>query len=101
MARKVAVLAWSPLAQGRLATDGGDARGARVVAALDAVAARSGASRTAAALAWVLAHPSTPVALIGSQTPERLAHARAAFDVRMTRADWYAILVAARGAPMP
>jgi predicted oxidoreductase len=102
MAHKLAVLAWSPLAQGRLAGDAGsDEQAARVIAALDETAQRLGTTRTALAIAFVLAHPSRPVALVGSQTPARLAQARAALDVRLTRPDWYAILVAARGAPMP
>lgn len=101
MARRLAVLAWSPLAQGRLADAPKDESSARVIAALDAIAAAQGATRTAVALAFVLAHPSRPVALVGSQTPARLAEATAALNVKLTRADWYAILVAARGAPMP
>src|SRR5262249_41999291 len=105
MARGLAVLAWSPLAQGRLAEGrdrrSTDARTARVVAALDAVAAAHGASRTAVALAWVLMHPSRPYALIGTQTPARIRESAAALEVTLTRSEWYAILVASRGAPMP
>lgn len=101
MEQGLAVLAWSPLAQGRLADAPSDATSGRLIAALDAVAAREGASRAAVAIAWVLAHPARPVALIGSQTPARLAEAAAALEVRLSRADWYGVLVAARGAPMP
>jgi predicted oxidoreductase len=96
-----AVLAWSPLAQGRLAGAAGDAQASRVIDALDAIAQRQGVARTSVALAFVLAHPSRPVALVGSQTPDRLIAAREALQVRLSRADWYSILVAARGAPMP
>jgi predicted oxidoreductase len=39
--------------------------------------------------------------LIGSQTPQRLKEAAAALQVRLSRSDWYSVLVAARGAPMP
>lgn len=101
MAHRLAVLAWSPLAQGRLADAPKDERSARVIAALDAIAAGQGVTRTAVAIAFVLAHPSRPVALVGSQTPARLAEATAALGVKLTRADWYAILVASRGVPMP
>jgi aryl-alcohol dehydrogenase-like predicted oxidoreductase len=95
------VLAWSPLGQGRLGGAGGDDRSRRVIAALDAIGARSGVTRTAIAYAWVLAHPSRPIALIGTQTPARIREAAQAYDVSLSREDWYAILVAARGAPMP
>ena len=99
------VLAWSPLAQGRLATpageSSGDARTDRVIAALDEVARRAGTPRTAVAYAWLMVHPARPIPLIGSQNPARLREAGLAFKVGMTREEWYRILVAARGAEMP
>jgi predicted oxidoreductase len=98
---RLAVLAWSPLAQGRLAADGGERRAAAVIGELDRIAARDGVSRSAVAYAWVMAHPSGAIPLIGTQSPGRIREAAQAYAVRLTRADWYAILVAARGAPMP
>jgi predicted oxidoreductase len=96
------VLAWSPLGQGRIgAASGGDSRVNAVTKALDAIAERQGVSRTAVAYAWVGLHPSRPAPLIGTQTPARIREAAQAFQVSMTRADWYNVLVAARGAPMP
>ena len=93
-------LAWSPLAGGRiLAPD--DARATAVAAALDAVALRNGVSRAAAAYAWLMVHPAGIVPIVGSQRPERIAEAASALAVRWTRQEWYAVLVAARGAPMP
>jgi aryl-alcohol dehydrogenase-like predicted oxidoreductase len=89
------------LAQGRLAAADGDATARRVIAALDLLAVREGVSQAAVAIAWVLAHPARPVALIGSQTPQRLKDAAAALRVQLSRTDWYGVLVAARGAPMP
>ena len=97
-----AVLAWSPLGQGRLGEGAaGDARVQAVRAALDAAAERAGVSRTVAAYAWVLSHPSRPIPIVGSQRPERIREAAAALDVRLTRAEWYAVLTAGRGAPLP
>ncbi len=104
---KVAVLAWSPLAQGRLGTAsaanvlGADASAARVVAALDARAAHTGIERTALAYSWIMAHPARPIPLIGTQTPARIRALAAAYGVTWTRTEWYAILAAARGAPLP
>lgn len=97
----MAVLAWSPLGQGALATGAGDARVQRVTAALDEIAARHGVTRPAAAIAWVLRHPSRPVALIGSQSAPRLQEAAQARSVNLSKAEWYAVLVASRGQPMP
>ncbi|HUO19155.1 MAG TPA: aldo/keto reductase [Steroidobacteraceae bacterium] len=105
MRRGTAVIAWSPLAQGRLATPSGtlaaDARTDRVIAALEAIARRDGTPRSAVAYAWIMAHPSRPIPLIGSQDPARIREARGAYAVHLTRADWYGILVAARGARLP
>jgi predicted oxidoreductase len=100
-----AVLAWSPLGQGRLAARtgaaGGDARTDAVIAALDVVALRSGTARAAVAYAWIMAHPAQPIPLIGSQNPARIREAYGAYAVHMTREEWYRILVATRRAPMP
>lgn len=101
--RGLGVLAWSPLAQGRLG-DGaapGSAREREVCAALDAVARRANVARSAVAYAWIMAHPARPVPLIGTQNPERIRAAAQAFQLQMTREEWYQILAAARGAPMP
>jgi len=105
MQRGIAMLAWSPLAQGRLAVSAGEAsaepRVAAVIHALDAVAARAGTPRSAVAYAWVMTHPARPIPLIGSQNPARIREARSAYSVQLTREEWYRILVAARGARMP
>lgn len=96
------VMAWSPLAQGRLA-DGPstDERVLAVRAELDRLAAAHGVSRTVAAYAWLLAHPAGPIPIIGSQQPERIAEAAKALAVQLTRPEWYAVLTAARGVPLP
>ena len=102
--RGIAVLAWSPLGQGRLGAGSafvGDARVQAVIAALDDVAARAGVDRTAVAYAWVMAHPTRAIPLIGSQNPTRIREATRAYRVELTREEWYRILVASRGQPMP
>ncbi|HEX9474125.1 MAG TPA: aldo/keto reductase, partial [Steroidobacteraceae bacterium] len=105
MRHGIAVLAWSPLAQGRLGVakpaQATDARTAAVVAALDRVAARASVPRSAVAYAWVMAHPSRPVPLIGSQNPARIREAAAAYEVQLEREEWYQVLQAARGEPLP
>lgn len=95
----VVPLAWSPLAGGRLAT-GTDVR-SELIATLDQLAEHYGTSRTAVALAFVLAHPSRPVALLGTQNPERLAEAAQAATIPLERADVYAIIEASEGVPLP
>jgi len=96
MAEGFAVLAWSPLAGGRIATGDGMRRGLLVV--LDELAAREGVDRTTIALAFVLAHPSGPVSILGTQTPQRLRDARRALEVHLDRVDCYRIIEASEGA---
>mgnify|MGYP002779888887 CR=1 FL=1 len=98
----VAVLAWSPLAGGRLGDSlTADTRAEAVRTALDAVAARAGVSRTAVAYAWLLMHPARPIPIVGSQRVERIREAAAALEVSLSRAEWYEVLTAARGKPLP
>ena len=93
-------MAWSPLGGGRL-TAPENARETAVAAALDVVAEAHGVSRTVAAYSWLMAHPAGIIPIIGSQNAERIAEGATALTVRWTRADWYAVLVAARGVPLP
>lgn len=93
-------LAWSPLGGGRLAAPV-SARDLAVAAALDKVAGEQGVSRTVAAYSWLMAHPAGIVPIVGSQQAERITESAQALRVRWTRTDWYAVLVAARGEPLP
>ncbi|MFS4438320.1 aldo/keto reductase [Paracoccaceae bacterium GXU_MW_L88] len=95
-------MAWSPLAGGMLATGQGDHPAlSRVLKVIDDIAEELGSPRDAVALAFVLAHPSEPLALVGSQTPARIAASAAALETGLTRRQWYRIYEAKRGAPMP
>ncbi|MFM7063883.1 MAG: aldo/keto reductase family oxidoreductase [Actinomycetes bacterium] len=96
-------LAWSPLGGGRLGSGApaDDARTAAVHEVLDRVAHDHGSTRAAVALAWVLAHPSRPVPIVGTQQVSRLAELASATSVRLDRSEWYDVLVAARGEAMP
>jgi predicted oxidoreductase len=93
-------LAWSPLGGGRLANPE-SARDQAVAAQLDRVAAGQGVSRSVAAYSWLMAHPAGIVPIIGSQQPDRIVEGAQAVQVRWTRQDWYAVLVAARGERLP
>lgn len=101
-------LAWSPLAGGLLG-DGGKnllpgQQGYRVegiVAALDKMAAERGVTRTALALAWLLKHPACIIPIIGTTNPDRIRAAAAADQIELSREDWYRLLHAARGEPLP
>lgn len=93
------VLAWSPLAGGRLATGDGCRPG--LVTVLDRLAAERGTDRSTVALAFVLSHPSAPVAIIGTQKAARITEATQAVHLTLTRADVYALVEASEGVPLP
>ena len=109
MKHGLAVLAWSPLGQGRLG-DGdprpgrmqaADGQRVRVKSALFEHGAKYGVGVAAAAYAWIMAHPAGIIPIVGSQNPMRIAESADAFKVKFTRAEWYAILVASLGENLP
>ena len=92
-------LVWSPLAGGSLAS--GDGVPPTLVQALDALAERKGVDRATLALAFSLAHPARPVALVGSIDPDRIRQATRALSVELDRGEVYAIIQASMGEPLP
>ena len=94
------VLAWSPLGGGRLVSGEGE-RSVNVIAALAPVARSAGVSVSAAAYAWIMAHPAAPIPLVGTQTPSRIRDATDALKVTYSREEWYSVLVAAKGEKLP
>ena len=99
MATGTQTMAWSPLGGGRLAS--GDRAPSAIIDVLDRLAEREGKSRADVALAFVLAHPSRPIAVVGTQTPQRLTDAPSAMTVHLDRTDVYELIVASDGAPLP
>ncbi len=99
MRNGVVPLAWSPLGGGRL-TEGRDVR-QELLAVLDRLAEREDVDRATIAIAFVLAHPAKPVALLGTQRPERLATLAAATEVHLDRSDVYDIIEASEGQRLP
>jgi predicted oxidoreductase len=101
-------MAWSPLAGGLLG-DGAtyllpaqrSYRTEPIVAELDELANQRGVSRTVLALAWLLKHPSKIVPIVGSTTPERIRNSTKAAETELGRDEWYRLLEAAQGGPLP
>ncbi len=99
MRESVTPLAWSPLGGGALAT--GEGVDADLLTVIDGIAEREEVSRAVVAVAFVLAHPSAPVAIIGSQKSSRLQELAAATTVTLDRADVYGLIQASDGVPLP
>lgn len=94
---------WGPLAGGWLGEGGKakDARGEKLLGALDEVAARYETTRTILSLAWLLKHPSGIVPIVGTTNPSRIQQSMDAAKLMLSREDWYRLLVAARGEGLP
>lgn len=108
LAERITPMAWSPLGGGQLADGatrvlpsqegyGNDS----LFRALDGLAKKHGTSRSNIALAWLLKHPAKIVPIIGTTNPARIRGAAKAPDVKLSREDWYELLVAARGERLP
>ncbi len=100
MALRLRVFAWSPLGGGALLHARGE-RAGRIRAALENIGAVHNVGIVAAALAFIMAHPSRPVPIIGTKKPDRLKDAVDAQSVSLTRREWYGVLQAALGADLP
>jgi len=105
---QITPLAWSPLGGGllgdgakRLLPSQEGFQTAGIVNALDDIAKARGVSRTVVALAWLLKHPSRMIPILGSTDPQRIRDATRAAELDLTREEWYRLLLAARGAPLP
>ena len=108
MQHDVTPLAWSPLAGGKLALGVDDVgsgdhadRLTALICALEVVAVEAGVTRDVAALAWLLAHPSGIIPIIGTQNLGRISATRDVFKVKFTRETWYEVLQASMGERLP
>lgn len=95
----VVPLAWSPLGGGRLVS--GDGVRPALLAAMAAVGDEHGLDRAGVAIAFVAAHPTRPVALVGTRDPDRLRALVDAAAVHLDRSTVYGLIEAAEGVPLP
>jgi predicted oxidoreductase len=94
-------MAWSPLAGGRLFDPAQPAAQRLAVAAQSMSSRYHGATLEQLAYAWVMAHPSRPLPVIGTNMLERIQSAAQAADITLEREDWYALWEAAQGRKIP
>lgn len=97
------VQAWAPVANGVLFDPARQTTPAQVqTAALVAkMAIEKQTTPEAIMLAWLLRHPAGIQPIIGSTRPERIQASAQADAIELSREEWYALFVAARGASMP
>jgi predicted oxidoreductase len=109
LTEKITPMAWSPLAGGHLAdgarrvlpSQANYAPEKTLLPELDRIAQERGVVRMAVALAWLLKHPSKIVPILGTIDPDKIKKATAATDLELTREEWYRLLIAAQGEPLP
>ncbi|WP_300036657.1 aldo/keto reductase [uncultured Roseobacter sp.] len=93
---RVAPMAWSPLGGGSLMTEN-----SAVAVKMDAIAAAQGVDRAAVAVAWLLAHPSGILPVMGTNTLSRIATFSDALRVEIDRQTWFELYEAANGYEVP
>lgn len=98
--RRIAPMAWSPLAGGALFAGEGE-REARVRGALAVVAEEHGIGLAGAAFAFLARHPAGIVPVTGTRSIERVREALEGTQASLTREQWFDIWTASTGEPLP
>lgn len=94
---RVSPMAWSCLAGGRIFSEKTE-QASRLRTVLGELAEElSTTSIEQVIYAWLLKHPSNPVALLGSSNIDRIMVAVAALEIEMNTEQWYRIWVASKG----
>ena len=87
------LMAWSPLASGRLFQDAH----ADVLSVLTAIGAKQGKAADAVAIAWLLAHPANILPVMGTNNIQRIQSLSDCTDIALSREEWFEIYTAALG----
>jgi predicted oxidoreductase len=98
---RFAPMAWSPLGGGRI-MDASNEAAQRLAKAAEVMSAKyDGATVDQLAYAWIMAHPSQPLPVIGTNKLDRITHTAKSADIALEREDWYALWTAAKGHGIP
>lgn len=94
-------MAWSPLCKGELMDRTNPAAARLHDKAAELSAKYGGATLDQFAHAWIMAHPSRPLPIIGTNKLERLMATAKSAEIQLEREDWYAFWEAAKGHGIP
>jgi predicted oxidoreductase len=97
---RISPMIWSPLAGGRIFTDNSE-QAQRIRNELNRLSEIYNSSIENLALAWIFAHPSNPVVVVGSGKTERIARYSESVNIKLSREDWFRILAASQGNEVP
>lgn len=99
---RILPMAWSPMGGGRLMDPSKNEAAARIhKKAAELSAKYDGASVDQLAYAWLLAHPSKPLPVIGTNKIARIEQTAKAAAIQLDREDWYGLWEAAQGNQIP
>jgi predicted oxidoreductase len=91
---------WSPFAGGGLFTDT-DERSRRIRSLLSELSEKYSATPGQIALSWLLKLPCNPQPVLGTGKTDRVAEAAGALEITLARQDWFRLLEASNGHPVP
>lgn len=91
---------WSPFSGGALFTRD-DEQSHRIRSAIEPMQQKYSASLSQIALAWLMALPCNPQPVTGTGKIDRIREAADTFRIKLERQDWFTLLVASQGHPVP
>lgn len=97
---EISPMLWSPFAGGDLFTSD-NKRAKRVRKEAKKLCGKYDVELDQLALAWCLRLPSHPLAVLGTGKKARIRKAAHALNVRLERQDWFRLLEASQGEPVP
>ncbi|MFP8965860.1 aldo/keto reductase family oxidoreductase [Pokkaliibacter sp. CJK22405] len=95
---RVRPMAWSPLGGGQLFDEAANPELYRV---MQAIASQHNTSVAVIALAWLLRHPAGVLPVLGTGKLERIREMHSALNLKLSREEWFGLLTAAQGHPIP
>ena len=95
--KKIALMAWSPLAGGGLF----DLYNKALLDKLTAIGASQGCDASEVAVAWLLAHPAGILPVMGTNNLDRIASLGDAFKIEIDRETWFVLYEMALGHEVP
>jgi len=98
---KIHPMAWSPLGGGLIFNPSNE-NTVRLKTKLEAIAKELGAGSIDKVIyAWILSHPAKIIPVVGSRKLKRLKSAVDALKIKLNVEQWYEILIASQGHPVP
>lgn len=101
MRKGISPTAWSPFGGGEIFRRTDDERVRRIQKTVHRLCGEYSAEPDQIMLSWLFSHPAGIVPVIGTSKIKRIKAARAAREIELSKEDWYALLEASNGEPVP